>query len=44
MLFFLQTFEDADADKDGKINKQEWKEYVVRNPTLLEHMTLPHLK
>ncbi|KAI9109522.1 hypothetical protein K1719_019576 [Acacia pycnantha] len=39
-----KTFKDADADKDGKISKEDWKEYVVRNPTLLNYMTLPCLK
>lgn len=43
-LSVLQTFEDADADKDGKISNDEWKAFVFRQPTLVKNMTLPYLK
>ncbi|CAL4909287.1 unnamed protein product [Urochloa decumbens] len=40
----IETFSQADSNGDGKIDREEWEEFVKKNPAALRNMSLPYLQ
>nr|ACQ83554.1 calcineurin B-like protein 08 [Sorghum bicolor] len=38
------TFSQADSNGDGRIDPEEWEEFVKKNPATLRNMSLPYLQ
>ncbi|KAL5719160.1 hypothetical protein ACHQM5_011980 [Ranunculus cassubicifolius] len=38
-----KTLQEVDSKCDGKIDMEEWKEFVIRNPAILRNLTIPYL-
>ncbi|XWS48790.1 hypothetical protein CRYUN_Cryun13aG0106900 [Craigia yunnanensis] len=39
-----KTMMDVDSEGDGKIDEEEWRKFVKKNPYIIKNMTLPYLK
>ncbi|PNX62257.1 calcineurin b-like protein 1-like, partial [Trifolium pratense] len=43
-LIIDKTFMDADLNRDGLIDLDEWRAFVTKDPTVIKYMTILHLK